>query len=187
MVKHTHRFILALAGFVIVVIEPLFIQAQGTENRRANYYEAFVEVQQSVDSLVLFKSKRELIAFHQGKKLKKYIVSLGMEPVGKKQFEGDMRTPEGLYYINSRDSNSSYHKNLGISYPNSEDSIFAAREERSAGGDIKIHGFPNHHRKQQEKDWLNSDWTLGCIAVSDFEIEELYRWVITGCPILILP
>lgn len=157
------------------------------ENRRANYFETFLEVHDSIDSIVICKAKREMIAFHANKKVKKYIISLGMEPQGKKQFEGDLKTPEGLYFIHDRDSNSSYHKNLGISYPNIEDSIFAAQHQMSAGGDIKIHGFPNQHRKNQEKDFLNTDWTLGCIAVSDFEMDELFRWVIYQCPILILP
>jgi murein L,D-transpeptidase YafK len=110
-----------------------------------------------------------------------------LEPIGKKQFEGDLKTPEGLYWINERDTISAYHTNLGISYPNTEDSTFAALQEKKAGGDIKIHGFPNNHRKDQEKEFLDTDWTVGCIAVSDFEIDELYKWVIENCPILILP
>ncbi len=110
-----------------------------------------------------------------------------MEPEGKKQYEGDLRTPEGLYFINGRDTNSSYHTNLSLSYPNTEDSTFAALQEKSAGGEIKIHGFPNNHRKNQESDFLNTDWTIGCIAVSDFEVDELYKWVIANCPILLLP
>jgi len=112
---------------------------------------------------------------------------LGDEPIGKKQFEGDMKTPEGLYTICSRDTISSYHTNLGISYPNTSDSLYAISQGKNPGGDIKIHGFPNGHAKYQEKQFLDTDWTAGCIAVSDFEIDELYKWVIPNCPILILP
>lgn len=162
----------------------VFAQA---DNRRAGYFETYVEVHDSIDSIVVYKSKRELLTFHNNKKVKKYIISLGLEPVGKKQLEGDLKTPEGWYFINGRDTNSSYHTNLGISYPNEADSTYAASKGMSAGGEIKIHGFPNNHRKAQEKEFLGTDWTVGCIAVSDFEVDELYRWVIVNCPILILP
>lgn len=162
-------------------------QAQSFVNRRANYFETFVEVNEPIDSLLIHKSKREMIAFHTGKKVKRYIISLGMTPEGKKEVEGDMKTPEGLYTIFTRDSMSAYHKNLGISYPNAADSLHALDLQKLPGGDIKIHGFPNDHAKYQEKEFLNTDWTLGCISVSDFEIDELFRWVIPNCPILILP
>lgn len=161
--------------------------SQSQAHRRANYFETYNEVKNPIDSIVVYKSKRDMITFCRGQKVKLYKISLGIEPEGKKQFEGDLKTPEGLYFINERDSVSSYHKNIGISYPNIEDSTFAASQNKNAGGEIKIHGFPNNHRKNQEQDFLNSDWTVGCIAVSDFEIEELYKWVIENCPILILP
>lgn len=161
--------------------------AQEEDNRRANYYEAFVEVKDSIDSIVVMKSKRELITFHHKQKVKKYVISLGEVPIGKKQMEGDMKTPEGLYFINGRDSNSHYHKNLAISYPNTEDSTYAASLGVSAGGEIKIHGYPNNHRGSQIKHFQNTDWTVGCIAVNDREVDELYTWVEVNCPILILP
>jgi murein L,D-transpeptidase YafK len=168
-----------------------FAQAEDGEeiedNRRANYFETYIEVTKPIDSIVVFKSKRELICFNQQKKIKKYIISLGIEPVGKKQFEGDLKTPEGLYFINNRDTISSYHTNLAISYPSIQDSIFASLQNKRAGGEIKIHGFPNKHLKNQEQHFLNTDWTVGCIAVSDMEVDELYKWVIENCPILILP
>lgn len=171
----------------LLVISFHVSKAQEEDNRRANYYEAFVEVKDSIDSIVVYKSKRELITFHQKQKVKKYIISLGEVPVGKKQFEGDMKTPEGWYFINERDSMSHYHKNLGISYPNTEDSTYAASQGLNAGGAIKIHGYPNNHKGSQIKHFQNSDWTVGCIAVNDREVDELYRWVIVNCPILILP
>jgi murein L,D-transpeptidase YafK len=156
-------------------------------HRRAFYFEGFKEVNGVIDSIVIYKSKREMQTYHRGKKMKLYIISLGMEPKGKKQFEGDLKTPEGLYRINERDAISSYHKNLGISYPNYQDSVFAAQQGKSAGGEIKIHGFPNRHQMQAEKELMNTDWTLGCIAVTDHEVDELYTWVRNNCPILILP
>lgn len=156
-------------------------------HRRAFYYEGFKEITGVIDSIVVYKSKRMMQTFHKGKKMKLYMISLGMKPNGKKEFEGDLKTPEGLYTINEREALSSYHKNLGISYPNYRDSVYAANQGLSAGGEIKIHGFPNRHRMADEKELMNSDWTLGCIAVTDHEVDELYAWVLNDCPILILP
>lgn len=165
----------------------VYFSSCAQDHRRAYYYETYKEVNEPIDSIVVYKSKRELIAFHQGEKIKLYMISLGMEPVGKKEFEGDMRTPEGLYYIDKRDSVSSYHKNLNINYPSFQDSVNAALQGKSAGGEIKIHGFPNRHLKQNEKEMTNTDWTLGCISVTDLEVDELFRWVVENCPILLLP
>ncbi|MEZ5047633.1 MAG: L,D-transpeptidase family protein [Chitinophagaceae bacterium] len=173
--------------FLVLFLAYQMSFAQDVPHRRSQYFETYLEIKEPIDSIVIYKSKRDMIVFHEGKKVKLYKISLGIEPIGKKEFEGDLKTPEGLYYINERDSMSSYHKNIGISYPNAEDSIFAATQNKAPGGAIKIHGFPNKHLKTQEKEFLNTDWTLGCIAVSDFEIDELYRWVIENCPINILP
>lgn len=156
-------------------------------HRRALYYEAFKEVNAVIDSIVIYKSKRMMQTYHHGQKMKLYMISLGMAPNGAKEFEGDMKTPEGLYYIDEREALSSYHKNLGISYPNRRDSARAARQGKSAGSEIKIHGFPNRHRKTDERGLMDTDWTLGCIAVTDHEIDELFTWVQNNCPILILP
>lgn len=169
----------------LFLFQPVFAFCQ--EHRRDNYFETFVEVKEPIDSIVVFKSAREMQTYHKGVKVKKYMISLGMEPTGRKQFEGDLRTPEGLYCIDQRSTVSSYHTNLGISYPSYSDWLSAAIIGLNAGGDIKIHGFPNNHTKKQERGFLNTDWTIGCIAVSDFEIDELYNWVVYRCPILILP
>ena len=165
----------------------LLAHAQDEIPRRQNYRDGGVLLQQTVDSMVLHKAKRRLEVYAGGKLLKYYPVSLGIEPAGRKVMEGDLRTPEGLYRVNDRNAFSSYHKNLGINYPSFFDSVYARILGQSAGGEIKIHGFPNKHRKDQEQELLNSDWTLGCIAVADWEIDELYTWVSFMCPILILP
>jgi len=139
-----------------------------------------------IDKLVVLKSKRQLLAYSKGELLKTYQVSLGAEPSGDKDFEGDNKTPEGIYYINDKNPNSDYYKNLGISYPNKADQNKAKQLGKSAGGDIKIHGIKNnaefvgkYHR------WF--DWTLGCIAVTNEEIDELYGAVKIGTPIEIKP
>lgn len=140
----------------------------------------------SVDSLVVYKSKREMVAFRHGSRVKTYIISLGAAPEGRKRMRDDNKTPEGLYTINGKNAASSYHRNLGVSYPNVADRRYAREHKLDTGGDIKIHGLPNQPRYATE-DYLYHDWTWGCIAVSNEEIEELYRYVAVGTSILILP
>lgn len=118
--------------------------------------------------------------------LKTYKVALGKNPLGHKQFQGDCKTPEGVYTISDRNPNSKFHKNLGISYPNQSDLENATRSGRSAGGDIKIHGLPNGSGFRS-KFHRYKDWTAGCIAVTNFEIDELYVAVKTDAIIKIYP
>ena len=139
-----------------------------------------------IDKLVVYKSKRKLLAYSNGQLVKTYKISLGRNPIGDKEFEGDKKTPEGLYFIDDKNPYSGYHKNLGISYPDKDDIENAKRLGKQAGGDIKIHGLRNKtgiigkfHR------WC--DWTLGCIAVTDEEIDELYKAVKIGSSIEIRP
>lgn len=172
--------------FIALLMCILHTYAQ-IDTRREGYNDASIILAQEIDSIVVLKGKREMFVFSKKKQVKKYIISLGIEPSGKKQFEGDLRTPEGEYIINDRSKYSSYHANLGVNYPSYLDSIYAKIYGLRAGGDIKIHGFPNKHRKDQEQELLNSDWTIGCIAVADWEIDELYQWVKWSCPITILP
>lgn len=139
-----------------------------------------------VDSICVVKHQREMLVFHEDSLLKVYRVVLGDTPVGHKRFQGDERTPEGLYRINDRNPYSSCHKNLGISYPNERDREYARRAGRAPGGDIKIHGLPNG-QGNIGKEHLLSDWTNGCVGVTDEEVDELYKYVGTGSPILILP
>ncbi len=135
-----------------------------------------------VDKLVVHKSERRLLAYSGGQLVKTYKISLGGQPIGDKEFEGDKKTPEGMYSINDKNPNSGYHKNLGISYPDKDDIEHAQQRGMPPGGDIKIHGLRNRmgfvgkfHR------WY--DWTLGCIALTDDEIDELYDAVKIGTPI----
>jgi murein L,D-transpeptidase YafK len=139
-----------------------------------------------VDKLVVLKSKLQLLAYSNGVLVKTYKISLGRQPVGDKEFMGDKRTPEGRYFINDKNPHSGYHKNLGISYPNKEDVEQAKRLGKPTGGDIKIHGLNSKigfigkfHR------WYN--WTSGCIAITNNEVDELYRAVNIGTPIDIKP
>lgn len=118
---------------------------------------------------------------HHDQVLKTYRIALGYAPLGDKRHEGDGRTPEGRYYIDRRNPNSEFHLSLGISYPNRADIAEAAALGKPAGGDIFIHGRAGRHRGK------GRDWTAGCIAVKDREIEDIYAMVREGTVIDILP
>jgi len=137
----------------------------------------------TIDKLVVIKSNRQLLAYSKGKLIKTYKISLGFCPKGKKEFENDGKTPEGLYVINDKNPNSICHKNLGISYPNQKDVINAKKANKQAGGSVKIHGLSNgkdfigkFHR------WYN--WTDG-VALTNGEIDDLYSHTPMGSPIRI--
>ena len=140
-----------------------------------------------IDKLIVEKSKREMHAYQNGQLVKTYPIALGKNPIGHKQFEGDKKTPEVVYTIDDRNPNSSYHKNLGVSYPNERDVAFAKAHGKSAGGLIKIHGIKNGMGDIIGERHLLSDWTDGCIAVTDREMDELFDKVKLGSPIEILP
>lgn len=135
-----------------------------------------------IDKILVIKHERKLIVFSDNVELKTYRISLGRQPVGKKEFEGDKKTPEGLYFINDKNPNSDYHLNLGISYPNKDDIRNAEIHNKKPGGLIKIHGLRNGFGFVGKFHRL-FDWTLGCIAVTNSEIEELYENVPIGTEI----
>jgi murein L,D-transpeptidase YafK len=128
----------------------------------------------TIDLIVVEKAARKLSVFRGDRQLKTYRVALGRNPVGPKEKEGDMKTPEGIYQIDRRNAQSSFHLALHISYPSDDDNARAAERGVSAGFDIMIHGIQNG------RGWLGAfhrwkDWTAGCIALTDEEIEELWR------------
>lgn len=127
-----------------------------------------------VTSIVLNKGERRLYLLNNEQVLKNYQFELGFAPVGAKEVEGDGKTPEGTYIIDRRNPNSSYHLSVGISYPNAQDIAEAKALGQSPGGEIFIHGQPNLVRAK------GPDWTAGCIAVKNREIEEIYAMVKNG-------
>lgn len=139
-----------------------------------------------ITRLLVLKGERQMWAYQQDKLVKIYPISLGGNPIGHKQFEGDQKTPEGIYRINERNPNSGYHKNLGISYPNTNDKAYAAAQGKSAGGLIKIHGLPNK-MPDIGRQHLRRDWTDGCIAVTNQEVDELFKAVVHNAEIEIRP
>ena len=139
-----------------------------------------------VDQLLLEKSKRKLTVFFQGQVLKTYSVSLGWNPAGPKQFKDDGKTPEGNYIIDFRHDKSDYHLALRVSYPNRADIENARRHGKPAGSAIMIHGIKNGLGFLGPLHRLH-DWTKGCIAVTDAEMDELWRAVPKGTRIEIRP
>ena len=135
-----------------------------------------------IDFIEVWKSKRSMNVFENGKLLKTYRIALGKNPVGHKAFEGDNRTPEGIYFIDGRNPKSAFYKNLGISYPNQTDLEHAKSIQKPAGGDIKIHGLRNG-RGYRGKFHLLKNWTAGCIAVTNSEMDELFDCVTNGAKI----
>lgn len=131
-----------------------------------------------VDRIIVKKSRREMYLVCGNTAIRRYAVSLGSNPLGHKRRQGDGRTPEGRYRIDRRNSRSQFHLSLGVSYPNTNDVRSARSRGVSPGGDIFIHGAPNGIRLQPR-----GDWTRGCIAVSNRDIEEIWRLVPVGCPI----
>lgn len=137
-----------------------------------------------VDYLLVDKSERLMIGYAGGRPVKVWRgLQFGDQPQGHKRFEGDERTPEGRYVIAGRNPASAYHLSLKVSYPNPADRAYAARFGRSPGGDIFLHGQPNALPFGR----LPGDWTDGCIAFSNAEIEELWRIVPDGTVIEIRP
>ncbi len=132
-----------------------------------------------VTRLRLYKSQRLLVLDGAAGPLRTYSIGLGFAPTGHKQFEGDGRTPEGSYVIDRRNPESLFHLSIGISFPNEADLAFAASQGRDPGGDIFIHGQKNPLKRDK------GDWTWGCIAVTNDEIEEIYAMVRNGTPVAI--
>ena len=140
------------------------------------------------DKVVVKKSERKLQLIQDGAVLREYKIALGDRPKGHKMREGDERTPEGDYILDWRNPNSRFHKSIHVSYPNTRDVRFARFLGASPGGMIMIHGQPNHIRSEKVKaEYKRRDWTDGCIAVQNHEMDEIWSTVRNGTPIKILP
>ena len=139
-----------------------------------------------VDSILVEKAAHRLSLFQRGRVTRSYVVALGQQPVGDKVRRGDMRTPEGRFTIEARNPQSKFHRALRISYPDAAHRERARKLGVSPGGDIMIHGLP------PKQAWVGAahrdfDWTEGCIALTNEEIEEIWSAVPIGTPIHILP
>jgi len=134
-----------------------------------------------VTRVVVQKGQRRLYLMAGDDVLRTYRIDLGFAPVGHKSQEGDGKTPEGSYYIDRRNPNSSFHLSLGISYPNAQDVARAKALGVDPGGDIFVHGA------RRRRDPKGRDWTWGCISVRDKEIDEIYAMVKNGTQIDLNP
>ncbi len=135
-----------------------------------------------VTQVVVNKGDRRMYLLHDKQVLKSYDIDLGNQPVGAKRFEGDGKTPEGIFFIDRFNPQSRYHLSVGINYPRQEDRIRAQLAGMRPGGDIFIHGKGPEGRALARK-----DWTAGCIAVDDTEIEEIYAMLRPGVAVVINP
>ncbi|NWG70458.1 MAG: L,D-transpeptidase family protein [Parvularculaceae bacterium] len=140
----------------------------------------------AVDSILIEKGARRMTLYEDGRTVKTYRIALGFSPVGDKVRQGDGRTPEGVYRISLKNPNSQFHLSLKISYPDTEDRRAAARRGVDPGGDIFIHGTPGRSAPYPAGASI-PDWTLGCIAVTNEEIEEVFSLVGVGARVEIRP
>lgn len=140
--------------------------------------------ERAVDRIVVKKAERRLYLMRGGQAVRDYPIALGFSPRGHKRREGDGRTPEGRYVIDWRNPASRFHKSLHLSYPSPLDARRAAFRGQAPGGMIMIHGQPNG---KVETTPLEGDWTLGCIAVSNFAMEEIWHLTPLGTPVEVLP
>jgi murein L,D-transpeptidase YafK len=136
--------------------------------------------------VVVLKRERTLQLLSQGRVIKTYKVALGGDPLGPKARQGDHKTPEGVYVLDSRNARSQFYKSIHISYPNASDRAAARQKGVPPGGEVFVHGLPNGYG------WVGGshrlkDWTDGCVAVTDQEIDEIWQAVADGTPIEIRP
>jgi murein L,D-transpeptidase YafK len=139
-----------------------------------------------IEKILVEKKERRLMLISNGTVIKTYKIALGGNPAGPKERQGDNKTPEGIYFIDAKNMDSRYHLSLHLSYPNEKDKQRAKGLGMSPGGDIMIHGIKNGFS------WVDDahtevDWTKGCIAVTDKEIEEINTFAPIGTTVEIRP
>jgi murein L,D-transpeptidase YafK len=160
-----------------VALLPLAIPAAGDES---------APVADQADSVLVVKSERKLYLLKAGRVLRTFDVSLGLMPTGPKRREGDFRTPEGRYRLETRNPNSDYFLSIKVSYPDDSDRARARASGVDPGGQIMIHGLPNEPH-YDPKHYSGSDWTDGCIAVSNSDMVDIWLMTRESTPIEIRP
>jgi murein L,D-transpeptidase YafK len=139
-----------------------------------------------VDRIIIEKSKRRMTLLRRQQEVAVYRIALGREPSGPKVMRGDNRTPEGLYFIDCKIRNSVYHRALHLTYPNLDDLTRADSLGVSPGSHIMIHGLSERQLWMGDVQYL-FDWTNGCIALTNSEIEEIWDLVLPCTPVEIRP
>lgn len=145
-----------------------------------------IDPTERADAILIVKHERKLYLLHDHYPLRSYRIALGLSPTGAKEHQWDFRTPEGSYIIDFRREHSHYFKALHISYPSAADLKRSSALHRSAGGDIFIHGEPNRPTKPISY-YKTRDWTNGCIALSDEDLQELWELTADRTPVEIVP
>lgn len=152
--------------------------------------DAFAQVQEQkkmlVDRVVVNKAAHQMILMKNGQEIRKFWIALSDKPYGKKQFEGDKKTPEGTYTLDYIKKRSNYYKAFHISYPNAKDIEFARSYGRRPGGMIMVHGQPPS-RSDYNETVQRTDWTNGCIALLNPDLDVFLSMVDVGTPITINP
>ena len=141
---------------------------------------------ETADLVRVLKGERKMTLLQNGKTIREYRIALGRNPIGHKQQEGDKRTPEGTYKLDYKNPGSSFYKSIHITYPNRADKESARRRGVSPGGMIMIHGQPNGYAAA-EAITQKTDWTDGCIAMRNRDMDEVWQLVPVGTTIEILP
>lgn len=167
--------ILVLASFL-----PIYTFSTSTASTELSPYD-------KADFVVVKKSERKLYLYRGDEILKTYRIALGKQPDGHKKREGDSRTPEGLYELDWRNPNSRFYRSIHVSYPDKSDYRNAQERGDSPGGAIMIHGQPSSWVEKTKLLFKDDDWTEGCIAVQNHEMDEIWNAVEDGTPIEIVP
>lgn len=139
-----------------------------------------------VDQLLIHKAERRLEVISDGQVIKQYRISLGRQPRGHKQQQGDQRTPEGIYRIDWRHQSPQFNLSLHLDYPNLKDRAAAYKRGVDPGGMIMIHGTPTD---AQYPEWFfkGLDWTDGCVALTNTDMRALWELVPDGTLVEIIP
>lgn len=141
---------------------------------------------ESVDLVRVNKAERKMTLLYKDKRIREYKIALGGNPTGHKQQEGDSRTPEGRYVLDYKKADSAFYKSIHISYPNKQDVESARKRRVKPGGFIMIHGQPNGYEWAEDVT-QKRDWTDGCIALKNADMDEVWKLVRVGTTIEILP
>lgn len=147
---------------------------------------AAIAPQAAADRVIVTKTERRLYLLRDGEILHSYRVALGRVPKGTKIYQGDGRTPEGDYTLTEFNAGSRFYRSIRVSYPNEQDRARARALGQTVGGDVMLHGLAPERRAYGPEHW-RFNWTNGCIAVTDEEIDEIWQRVAVGTPIEIRP
>ncbi|MBW0148214.1 L,D-transpeptidase family protein [Marinobacter arenosus] len=183
------RFFIAiclLTGLVLIPVSGTASEILAKADTRMPEAEPFQTEAPSIDKVLVRKGERRLYLMDDGQVVKSYRISLGDNPTGHKLYEGDERTPEGDYTLDWRNAGSDFYKSIHISYPSERDRELANAWGLNPGGSIMIHGLPNEAADMAFA-YQGLDWTDGCIAVTNEEMDEIWQLVADGTPIRIVP